>query len=187
MAELDSAADRRIDRRRRRELLLDLDRQLSDCPRSRPAVPDAARHGRPRLGTALRHRRPTRGARSSRLLPFRRWRVRSRLGRDGDARPPPLAGGPCDPQQPDSRLSEARRNRGLQCLHRGLRIPAPVDHAAIARACGIDGVRVERAEDFLPALQRAIGLGRAALIDVVTDPTAHPPITSFGDRFDSPF
>src|SRR3546814_2066165 len=32
----------------------------------------------------------------------------------------------------------------------------PVDHAAIARACGCEGVRVERPADFRPALARAL-------------------------------
>jgi acetolactate synthase-1/2/3 large subunit len=64
---------------------------------------------------------------------------------------------------------------------------APVDHAAIARACGIDGIRIERAEDFLPALKSGLASGRATLLDIITDPAAHPPITSFGDRFGSPF
>ena len=63
----------------------------------------------------------------------------------------------------------------------------PVDHAAIARACGCEGVRIEDPEAFLPALKSALQSGRPTLLDVVTDPSAHPPITSFGDRFGSPF
>lgn len=56
---------------------------------------------------------------------------------------------------------------------------SPVDHAAVARACGIRGVRVERASDYLPALREALVSGEATLIDVVTDPEAYPPITFF--------
>jgi acetolactate synthase-1/2/3 large subunit len=63
----------------------------------------------------------------------------------------------------------------------------PVDHAAIARACGIDGVRIENARDFLPAVKAAMAARKPLLLDVMTDPAAHPPITSFGDRFASPF
>ena len=33
---------------------------------------------------------------------------------------------------------------------------APVDHAAIARACGCEGIRVEQADDFQGALDRAL-------------------------------
>ncbi len=54
-----------------------------------------------------------------------------------------------------------------------------VDHAAIARAVGCHGVRVERPEQFLPALEEAMGKDDVTVIDVVTDERAHPPITSF--------
>ncbi|WP_205583922.1 acetolactate synthase catalytic subunit [Neorhizobium sp. NCHU2750] len=54
-----------------------------------------------------------------------------------------------------------------------------VDHAAIARAVGCRGVRIERPEDFLPALKEALATDTLTVIDVVTDERAHPPITSF--------
>jgi len=54
-----------------------------------------------------------------------------------------------------------------------------VDHAAIARACGCDGVRVEKPEDFKPALVAAFAAGRPTVIDVVTDQRAYPPVTMF--------
>ena len=56
---------------------------------------------------------------------------------------------------------------------------SPVDHAAVARACGLVGVRIERASDFLPALREALASKEAVLLDVVTDPEAYPPITFF--------
>jgi acetolactate synthase-1/2/3 large subunit len=55
----------------------------------------------------------------------------------------------------------------------------PVDHAAIARACGCEGIRIEDPDDFLPALRRALVSGRTTLLDVITDERAYPPITSF--------
>ncbi len=55
----------------------------------------------------------------------------------------------------------------------------PVDHAAIARACGLTGIRVERAADIGPALEEALAADHTVLIDVMTDPDAHPPITMF--------
>jgi acetolactate synthase-1/2/3 large subunit len=58
----------------------------------------------------------------------------------------------------------------------------PVDHAAIARGAGCDGVRVESAEDFLPALKAALASGRTTVLDVITDELAYPPITSFNDN-----
>jgi acetolactate synthase-1/2/3 large subunit len=64
---------------------------------------------------------------------------------------------------------------------------SPVDHAAIARAAGCEGVRIEDPDAFLPALKAALSSGRPTLLDVITDENAHPPVTSFGDRFGSPF
>jgi acetolactate synthase I/II/III large subunit len=56
---------------------------------------------------------------------------------------------------------------------------APVDHAAIARACGCHGVRVESADDYLPAVREALASNVTTVIDVITDPLAYPPITFF--------
>ena len=59
---------------------------------------------------------------------------------------------------------------------------APVDHAAIAAACGCIGVRVEKPENFARALRMALAADRITVIDVMTDPDAHPPITVFEGR-----
>jgi acetolactate synthase-1/2/3 large subunit len=56
---------------------------------------------------------------------------------------------------------------------------APVDHAAIARACGCEGIRVEKADEFQGALDRALKAPVTTLIDVLIDPKAYPPITIF--------
>lgn len=45
---------------------------------------------------------------------------------------------------------------------------APFDHAAIARAMGCEALRVEHPSELGPALSRAIGSGRPAVVDVVT-------------------
>jgi len=58
----------------------------------------------------------------------------------------------------------------------------PVDHAAIARAAGCDGIRIEKADDFLPALKKAFASGKTTVLDVVTDELAYPPITVFNDN-----
>ena len=55
----------------------------------------------------------------------------------------------------------------------------PVDHAAIARACGCEGVRVEKPADFQPALERARRANVTTVIDVIIDPKAYPPLTLF--------
>ena len=62
-----------------------------------------------------------------------------------------------------------------------------VDHAAIARACGVRGVRIERAEDIGPALAAAIAGNEPVVLDVVTDPEAYPPITVFQGKLPSPY
>ncbi len=59
---------------------------------------------------------------------------------------------------------------------------SPVDHAAIARACGCEGVRIENPADFKPALERALRASTTTLIDVVIDPQAYPPITLYEGR-----
>jgi acetolactate synthase-1/2/3 large subunit len=58
----------------------------------------------------------------------------------------------------------------------------PVDHAAIARACGLAGERVEDPADYGAALERALGADTTTVIDVITDPAAYPPVTSFEGR-----
>ena len=60
---------------------------------------------------------------------------------------------------------------------------APVDHAAIARACGCQGIRIERPGDYLPALRAALASNETCVLDVITDPAAYPPITLF-DKLD---
>jgi acetolactate synthase-1/2/3 large subunit len=61
----------------------------------------------------------------------------------------------------------------------------PVDHAAIARACGCRGIAVKRADDYLPALREALASDEPTLIDVDTDPEAYPPITVFDDKLEA--
>ncbi|WP_316978284.1 acetolactate synthase catalytic subunit [Shumkonia mesophila] len=56
---------------------------------------------------------------------------------------------------------------------------SPVDHAAIARACGCEGVRIEDPADFLPALKTAFAADRPTLLDVITDERAYPPISMY--------
>jgi len=55
------------------------------------------------------------------------------------------------------------------------------DYAAVARAFGCVGIRVEKPEQIRPALEKAFASGRPALIDVVIDPNVIPPITYFPD------
>jgi acetolactate synthase-1/2/3 large subunit len=63
---------------------------------------------------------------------------------------------------------------------------APVDHAAIARACGIGGLRVEDRHHLRTALAEAMSGKRPMLLEVMTDPGAHPPISLFDGTLDRP-
>ena len=55
----------------------------------------------------------------------------------------------------------------------------PVDHAAIARACDCFGERVASPNELGPALDRALKAERPAVLDVMTDADACPPIGMF--------
>ena len=59
---------------------------------------------------------------------------------------------------------------------------SPVDHAAIARACGLQGIHVSSAADYAGALSLALENPGTSVIDVIVDPDAHPPITSFENK-----
>lgn len=54
-----------------------------------------------------------------------------------------------------------------------------VDHAAIARSVGAEGTRIEKPDDFEPALKRAMESGKVTLLDVVTDADAFAPLRIF--------
>ena len=51
----------------------------------------------------------------------------------------------------------------------GTRLVNP-DVAALARAYGAHGETVERTEEFVPAFERSLASGKAAVIELVTDP-----------------
>ena len=55
----------------------------------------------------------------------------------------------------------------------------PVDHAAIAEACGVKGIRVEKPEQIAAAIAEALAAEGPVLIDVLADPNAMPPVAAF--------
>jgi acetolactate synthase-1/2/3 large subunit len=55
----------------------------------------------------------------------------------------------------------------------------PVDHALIAQACGLKGIRVERPEEIADAIKVAMECSSAVLLDVMVDPDAMPPVGVF--------
>lgn len=58
----------------------------------------------------------------------------------------------------------------------------PVDHAAIARACGCYGEQVSDPNEIGPAIDRALASKSPAVIDLITDDQAHPPLTLFAGK-----
>ena len=56
---------------------------------------------------------------------------------------------------------------------------APVDHAAIARACRLEAWRIENAEQLRPRLADALASPRTVLLELMTDPDAYPPLTMY--------
>ncbi|MEZ5909764.1 MAG: thiamine pyrophosphate-binding protein [Hyphomicrobiaceae bacterium] len=51
----------------------------------------------------------------------------------------------------------------------------PTDFAAVARAFGVEGIRVESPDEIAPALRRALSHGGPVVVDVVTDPLVRAP------------
>ena len=62
---------------------------------------------------------------------------------------------------------------------------SPVDHAAIARACGCRGISIKKAADYLPALKEALSRNEMTVLDVDTDREAYPPITLFDEKLEA--
>jgi acetolactate synthase I/II/III large subunit len=59
-----------------------------------------------------------------------------------------------------------------------------VDHALIARACGCESTTVTAPGNLGQVLDEALAAQRPWLIEVVTDPSAHPPISLFDGTLD---
>ncbi|MCB1388756.1 MAG: acetolactate synthase catalytic subunit [Rhodobacteraceae bacterium] len=59
-----------------------------------------------------------------------------------------------------------------------------VDHAAIARAVGMEAVRIDSVGDIAPALGAALASGQPRLIEVITSPAAHPSLSLFAGTLD---
>src|SRR5690606_30204633 len=58
-----------------------------------------------------------------------------------------------------------------------------VDHAAIARAVGCAGIRVENPAELAAAIEQAKAHNGLTLIDVITDDRAFPPVTAFDEKY----
>jgi acetolactate synthase-1/2/3 large subunit len=60
----------------------------------------------------------------------------------------------------------------------------PVDHAAIAKACGCRSRRIHNAGDLAGAFKSALGTDDPWLIEVMTDPGAHPALSLYDGTLD---
>jgi acetolactate synthase-1/2/3 large subunit len=58
----------------------------------------------------------------------------------------------------------------------------PIDHVAIARACGCEARAVQTPGELAEALDEAGQCAMPFVIDVKTDPTAFPPLTAFESK-----
>ncbi len=56
---------------------------------------------------------------------------------------------------------------------------SPVDHVAVARACGLEAHRVEDQTQVRGRLAEALGSSRSVVLEIMTDPNAYPPLTMF--------
>jgi acetolactate synthase-1/2/3 large subunit len=54
-----------------------------------------------------------------------------------------------------------------------------VDHAAVARGLGCEGIRVTTADGLAPAIEKAMASGTTTVIDALTDPDARAPVDMF--------
>jgi acetolactate synthase-1/2/3 large subunit len=61
---------------------------------------------------------------------------------------------------------------------------APVEHTLIAQACGCAAVRIQKPDEIGPVLRMALASDEPFLIEVMTDPAAHPPISAFAGTLD---
>lgn len=58
---------------------------------------------------------------------------------------------------------------------------SPVDHAAVARACGLEAHRVTDVAEVRPRLENALASSRPVLLELMTHPDAYPPLTMYDD------
>jgi acetolactate synthase-1/2/3 large subunit len=60
-----------------------------------------------------------------------------------------------------------------------------VDHAAIARGCGCIGTTVTSPDNLGQVPDEALAAQRPWLIEIIADPSAHPPISLFDGTLDA--
>jgi len=76
------------------------------------------------------------------------------------------------------------RRIGTRFTCRGTDEGFSADFAAVARACGIEGIRVDRPEQLKPALERAFSINAPILLDVIMDRDVSVPTDGYWDILD---
>lgn len=71
-------------------------------------------------------------------------------------------------------LQTANYGNAFGCVFARNGEPFSPDYAAVARGCGADGIRIERAEELGPAIRRALAADRPVLLDVPMENTPVP-------------
>lgn len=71
---------------------------------------------------------------------------------------------------------ERCRDGEIRRVHDSLSL-RPVDHAVISKACGCEAIIVKNPDDIGSAFDRALSSKTPVLIEVLSDPDAHPPIS----------
>lgn len=76
------------------------------------------------------------------------------------------------------------RNIGTRFVCRDDQTDYSPDFAAVARACGIEGIRVEEPRDLRPALEKALAGNAPVLLDVIMDRDVGVPTDGYWDILD---
>ena len=80
---------------------------------------------------------------------------------------------PLPPQAPPAHflglIGEYEKDRSVVTIFEKDGKPYSTDYSVIARAYGVDAVRINAADEFKPALEAAIASGRPTVLDVVME------------------
>lgn len=76
------------------------------------------------------------------------------------------------------------RDLGTRFIHTKTQKDYSPDYAAIARGCGIDGIRIDKPDQLRPALEKALGDGGPVLLDVIMDRDVAVPTDGYWDILD---
>jgi acetolactate synthase-1/2/3 large subunit len=76
------------------------------------------------------------------------------------------------------------RDLGTRFIHTKTQEDYSPDYAAIARGCGIEGIRIDKPDQLRPALEKALSDGGPVLLDVIMDRDVAVPTDGYWDILD---